>query len=308
MRRIYNIFILLPALLVMAGCGPSEDEIRRLSAREQARQRTLDSLAFKVGVLPTLDCLPVYVAKEEGLFDSLKVDVRLRLFDARIDCDIAMAGGKLQGAVTDLVSGQRMVRRGVALKYAVSTDAYWILVSNRLARIRHIRQLKDKMLAMTRYSATDLLCDYAADSVKIPSDAMFRIQINDPGVRLGMLLNNEMDAMFLPEPHATAARIHKHVQLMDSRDKDLWLGVVALRSAELGDRRRREQAEAFVRGYGMACDMINKNGVRHYAEIIRKYCKVDSRTVAALPDIKYRNVSEPRAKDMEAAERWLRNK
>ena len=36
-----------------------------------------DSLAFKVGVLPTLDCLPMYVAKEQCLFDTAKADIRL---------------------------------------------------------------------------------------------------------------------------------------------------------------------------------------------------------------------------------------
>ena len=61
--------ILLPLLLAVfvIGCGPSKDEAKRLSARERARLRTLDSLAFKVGVQPSLDCLPVFVAKEEHL-------------------------------------------------------------------------------------------------------------------------------------------------------------------------------------------------------------------------------------------------
>lgn len=306
--KINNIMTFLLALLVLAGCGQSDEEKKRLSIEEKMRQNRLDSLAFKVGVLPSLDCLPVYVAKEEGLFDSLDVDIRLRHFDARMDCDAAMASGKLQGAFSDIVSCQRLVKQGVALKYATSTNAYWILVSNRLARIKHIRQLKDKMMAMTRYSATDLLGDYAVDSVKIPSDEVFRIQINDPGVRLGMLLNNEMDAMFLSEPHATTARINKHVQLMDSRDKDLWLGVVALRRADLADKRRSNQAEAFIKGYDKACDMINRNGVKHYSDVICKYCNVDAKTVAALPDIKYKHAAEPRIKDLETAERWLKNK
>lgn len=303
-------YILFPvlALMLLAGCGKSADEIKRLSEQERIRLRTLDSLAFKVGVLPSLDCLPVYVAKEEKLFDSLGVDVRLRLFDARMDSDDALSKGRLQACVTDLVSGQRMVERGTPLKYVASTGAYWILVSNRLARIRHIRQLKDKMVAMTRYSATDMLADYAVDSVKLASEYVFRIQINDPNVRLGMLLNNEMDAMFLSEPQATAARMHKHVQLMDSREKDLNLGVVAVRAAELKDKHRREQAEAFIKGYDTACDMINRNGVKHYAALIHKYCKVDEKTIAALPEIKYKHASEPRLKDLEAAERWVKNR
>lgn len=308
MMKINSIFLtLLTAVLVMA-CGPSGDEAERLSAKERARQKTLDSLAFKVGVQPTLDCLPVYVAHEEHLFDSLGADVRLRHYGAAIDCDAALRAGQLQAAVTDLVSCRRMAGQGVPLRYAAATNAYWQLVSNRQARIRHIRQLKDKMMAMTRYSATDMLGDYAVDSAGLVPDHVFRIQINDPGVRLGMLLNNEMDAMLLPEPHATAARMHKHPVLMDSRGKDLWLGVVAFYEPLPRDAHRRRQGEAFVKAYDRACDLINRNGVRHYAGIIRKYCKVDEKVVAALPEMKYRHAAQPRTRDLEAAGKWLKNK
>lgn len=308
MMKINSIFLtLLTAVLVMA-CGPSGDGAERLSAKERARRKTLDSLAFKVGVQPTLDCLPVYVAHEEHLFDSLGADVRLRHYGAAIDCDAALRAGQLQAAVTDLVSCRRMAGQGVPLRYAAATNAYWQLVSNRQARIRHIRQLKDKMMAMTRYSATDMLGDYAVDSAGLVPDHVFRIQINDPGVRLGMLLNNEMDAMLLPEPHATAARMHKHPVLMDSREKDLWLGVVAFYEPLPRDAHRRRQAEAFVKAYDRACDLINRNGVRHYAGIIRKYCKVDEKVVAALPEMKYRHAAQPRTRDLEAAGKWLKNK
>ena len=59
------------------------------------------------------------------------------------------------------------------------------------------------MLAMTRYSATDLLADYAVDSAKLKSEQVFKIQVNDVNIRLKMLLNNEIDAVLLTEPQAT---------------------------------------------------------------------------------------------------------
>ncbi len=39
--------------------------------QEKARQDSIDKASFKVGVMPTLDCLPVFVAQDEKLFDSL---------------------------------------------------------------------------------------------------------------------------------------------------------------------------------------------------------------------------------------------
>ena len=54
----------------------------------------------------------------------------------------------------------------MALDYIAQTNAYWQLTSNRIARIRRLNQLSDKMVAMARFSATALLADYAVDSVK----------------------------------------------------------------------------------------------------------------------------------------------
>ena len=55
------------------------------------RQRLLheDSLALKFAVLPTADCMPLFLAKEKRMFDTLGVDVRLRCFTSQMDCDTA---------------------------------------------------------------------------------------------------------------------------------------------------------------------------------------------------------------------------
>lgn len=59
-----------------------------------------------------------------------------------------------------------MKAKGTGLDYVGATNAYWQLISNRKARIRNIKQLNDKMIAMARFSATALLADYATDSLK----------------------------------------------------------------------------------------------------------------------------------------------
>ncbi|MDD2219578.1 MAG: hypothetical protein PHS63_05775, partial [Desulfoplanes sp.] len=58
-------------------------------------------------------------------------------------------------------------------------------------------------------------------------------QINDVNIRLKMLVNNEMDAIVIPEPQATTARLLKNSVLMDSRDKDFHSGVIAFREKAL---------------------------------------------------------------------------
>ena len=141
----------------LCSCGDSQQERQRLSKLERARLDSIDRAALKVGVMPTLDCLPVYVAYEDSLFRKQGVDVHLRYYTAQMDCDTALMNGRVEGSITDLIRGARMVRKGTPLTYPIATDTYWQLITNKKARIADLKQLSDKMIAMTRYSATDYL-------------------------------------------------------------------------------------------------------------------------------------------------------
>ena len=292
--------------LFLFSCGKSYEEQKRLSRAEMARLAKEDSLALKVGTLPTLDCLPLFVAYDHHFFEKFGEDVRIKPYQSQIDCDDAMLKGKIEGNVTDVVRAQRMRHRGTALRYVAATNAYWQLFGNRLSRIHEVKQLQDKMVGMARYSVTDMLTSMAVDSAKLKSEYVFRIQINDPVIRLRMLVNNELDAMFFTEPQATAARIQKHPVLMDSRKKDLRMGAIVFKEKAIADKRRQKQLTAFIKAYNEACDSINQRGMAFYGDIIKKYTKADDRTVKALPVLKFEHAKAPRQKDLDRADQWLK--
>ena len=292
--------------LFLFSCGKSYEEQKRLSRAEKVRLAKEDSLALKVGTLPTLDCLPLFVAYDHHFFEKFGEDVRIKPYQSQIDCDDAMLKGKIEGNVTDVVRAQRMRHRGTALRYVAATNAYWQLFGNRLSRIHEVKQLQDKMVGMARYSVTDMLTSMAVDSAKLKSEYVFRIQINDPVIRLRMLVNNELDAMFFTEPQATAARIQKHPILMDSRKKDLCMGAIVFKEKAIADKRRQKQLTAFIKAYNEACDSINQRGMAFYGDIIKKYTKADDRTVKALPVLKFEHAKAPRQKDLDRADQWLK--
>ena len=277
-------------------------------SREQRRQMMReDSAALKVAVLPTMDCLPLYVAKERGFFKAQGVDVRLKRFTAQMDCDTAIERGRVEGVVSDLVRTERMQKNGTPLRYVAATNAYWQLVTRRNARIRELNQLDDKMVGMTRYSATDLLTDAAVDSAKLKTERVFRIQINDVNIRLRMLVGNELDAMLLPEPQAVQARLQKHRVIQDSRSLDLQLGVLAFSEKALENSKRQKQLEAFLKGYNQACDSLTHYGLKYYSDVAEKYYDVKGAALDSLSkSMTYVHAAAPRQQDVERAKQWLK--
>ena len=124
---------------------------------------------------------------------------------------------------------------------------------------------------MTRFSATDFLCDRMVDSVKLNKERVFRIQVNDVDLRLNMLLNNEIDAAWLPEPQASVAKRKGHNVLMQSGRGGEKLAVLAFTDRAMTDSRRKEQIDLFVKAYGIAQERINKGGRSYYRQLVKKY-------------------------------------
>lgn len=298
---------------LLAGCGQSYEETKRLRQEQQKRELREDSAALKVAVMPTLDCLPLFVAEDCQMFDTA-VDIRLKQYTAQMDCDTALLRGRVEVAVSDLVRAERMKGEKVKglkgervkLSFLTSTNAYWLLIGNRNQRITDLKHLDDHMLAMTRFSVTDMLGDLAVDSAKLKPERVFRIQVNDVNVRLDMLENNVMDALLLTEPQLTQALLQKHHVLFDTRKLDMQMGVIVEDSVKMSHPDRQRQREVLVKGYNMACDSLNHYGVRHYGDIIRKYYKLSEQALRQLPDtLKYEHVQAPREKDVTKAKQWL---
>ena len=296
---------IIVTICLVVGCSESYEETKRITRAQRLKAMREDSAALKVAVLPTLDCLPIYLAKEHQMFDTA-VDIRLKLFTAQMDIDTALANNRVEVGVSDLVRVERLKKQGDSLRYLTSTNAYWQLVTNRGARILDLKHLDDKMLAMTRYSVTDLLGDLAVDSAKLKTERVFRIQINDVNVRLKMLENNEMDALILTEPQAAAARLLKHKVLLDTRKLNMEMGVIVSQWNGMNEENRAKQLRAFMRGYNMACDSINQHGLESYAPLITKYCRVKPEAVAQIgKDLKFHHIALPREEDVERAKAWI---
>ena len=287
-----NYLLLLVALMVVS-CGKSDKE---LQAEREAYQK-----AYKIAVMPTMDCLPAYLLKDSLLYDTAKVDIRLCRFNAQMDCDTAMIGGSVQAAFTDLVRAERLKHRSkVLMHYLTDTNLNWQLIADKESKLKKLSDLSDKIVAMTRYSGTDLLTDMVVKKAK-PKYQVFRVQVNDVLVRLAMLQNHEIDAYWFAEPQITKALAGDNNALFNSQDAGVHLGVVAV----MDKVRRQEEEAAFASAYDKAVELINKNGVKYYSALIQKYMKVDEAVVRSLPDIKYTKIGPPRKVDLLMARNYL---
>lgn len=292
----------------LTACSNNKNENETDSLKKNAQQ-TVDSALLKIAVMPTLDCLPFYVAESEGLYRAHGVDVKLIRYNAQMDVDTAISRGSVSVCISDLVRCERMKSRGTAIEYLTSTDAYWQLVTTKKARVKRVSQLTDKLIGMSSFSATSMLSQLVLDSAKVSRDKAFLIQINDVCVRSVMMQTNQLDAMWATEPWATQARMSGCRVIDDSRNKKLRLGVVACQTKHNGKASkhlRQKQIEKAMKAYDEAIQIINRNGLHHYSTLITSYCKLKTNVVDSLPQrFTFSKSKAPDNTDIEKAKKWI---
>lgn len=304
-----SIFILFPfvSCLLLCACGQRASSAGEAKAdapawgMKWAGKGSSSHADMTVAVMPMWDCLPLAVAYDRGFFEKKGIKVNLKFYDSQMDCDNALRGGGVNAGVTDIVRADRLQRQGVALTYITATETQWKLIANKNARLKTTSQLGDKMVAMARYSATDLFTTLMLNEGK-PKNTVFRLQVNSLHTRLKMILCNAMDAAWLPEPQATQAIRAGHNILPVKAIEDLRMGTIVMKTDSTPTIDNSGKVNNFIMAYNQAVDSINHYGAEKYAETVSRLCNVDKTTLKALNKYRFTHARQPRQCDLEKAQ------
>lgn len=275
MRKIVLYTIAFMALFAVS-CG-SKDETA-------TKQVTDKKESVRIGVMPSFDCFPFFIAEEQGLFEKDGMSVKLDMFTAQMDVDTALIGGSVDLAITDKYRVEQLRNRGVELKEWQQSETKWMLVANKRSRLNKIDQFAGKMVGMTRFSATANLCEEVFKS--LGENTPYYIQINDIQVRANMLTNAELDAAWLPEPQATMA-VSKGCNIVRVENMPTGMGEFVYR---VKGRYDANKGKKLLKVYNNACDSINKNGLNAYSAEMKKYYDADEKTISKLASYKFKKL------------------
>ncbi len=270
MRKLIDIFIWL---MVVGLCGSCN--------RTNGTVNDEDSTAIRLGVLPTMECLPFYYADSIGLFDSLGMDVKLVTFDAAMDADTAFVNGDIDGIVTDLVKACIWQGHGDTAYVAMVGELRIWLITAPKARLLKAESLREKIIGITRHSAVDYFADKILESVKLQSIDLNKPQINNIRLRGLMVGQDQMDGAILPEPYASEAVARGAKRLNGTED----LKVANLMCVLFNDsihQARKSEIENIRNVYDQAVAALNADTLSNVLE----YIPMEHRT--AMPDTLFR--------------------
>ena len=286
-------YLLLLTAFIIMGCQVSEQDDSLIEKRKNKVEEVAYQRAFKVGVMPTMDCLPIFLLKDSALYNPDDIDIRLKEYTSQRDCDTAMINGRVQAAVTDLVQAEYLKEeKSAVLDYMTETNATWQLMATPTSGIKQVEDLGDKVIGLAFNSVTQYLTIQVISSHSI-KNRTYGSQINDIFIRMQMLRNKQLDAVWTSEPQTTQAKILGNKEIYNSTKQDFTPGAIVFVNAP-----KVEKRQAFEDAYNKAVDMINKHPIQYFAPLIRKYMRVDDKVISALPNMVYKRVTPPRRRDI----------
>lgn len=293
MKRI--LYIILPFVIAgLFSCNDSKDD----SVVEY------DSTALHVALVPTMDNLPLYYAKETGIYDSLGLNIELLTYSSAMDCDTAFTNGEADGVVSDIVKANIWRSRGDSVKVVMRTDLNLFLMSTHSSRIKSVNNIKEKIMAITRNSALDYMADKVMEHIKLPLLQLNKPQINDIALRCKMTDQNQYDGAFLPEPYAMEAENNGAHRLISSSELIGNLSAVIFHDSIVA--KRNDDIHKLVEGYDIAINRLNVLNERGDKDMIYT---IKTKFISEIPDTilsypVFKASSMPDAKIVSSTAEW----
>jgi NitT/TauT family transport system substrate-binding protein len=166
---------------------------------------------LKVGLLPILDVLPMYVAEQEGYFKEQQLQVELTLFSSALERDTAFVAGQIDGELNDPVSAALLNKDGEKAKIVRlamkgnSTMAMMVVLASPTSKIQSPRDLKGVPIGISRNSVIEYTTERLLQGAGLAAGEIEKTEVTKIPVRTEMLAKGQLQAATLPEPLASLA-------------------------------------------------------------------------------------------------------
>jgi len=247
-----NGFILMVLMLAMV-----------LMASGCAKEETPQSL--KIGVMSDIGAAPYIIAKENGYFEALGLDVDITVFKSATDRDTAMQTGNLDGAMADMLTIIFYNDAAFDAKITSQTYGNYVMVSTPTLDKTDVEALDKIEIGISTNTVIDFVTDQIAAHAGI-LEKVSTVAIPQMPVRLEMLAASELDAATLPEPLASAAVQNDGDAIMGTQDLGLQPGIFIMTVAAI--KEKNAAIEKLYVGYNQGVDYLNNTDQSAYIQVL----------------------------------------
>lgn len=263
-------------------------------------------VTLRIGVLPVIDTLPLYVGAENNIFSDKGVNVELVEFNSAMERDAAFTAGSIDGYFGDLVN-TLVIAKSTAVK--VVTVDYHTLEDHRMfailasphSGITDLSQLNGSAIATSRASISEF---FLGEMLRV-NNYTGEVKINEiPSIpiRYNSLLADQIGVAVLPEPFATRAIKDGALLLADDRGIDTAATVLALCDSVISEH--EGAVWSFLDGYNESVSLVNSDPMAFNRTLEDKiHFPADLEKAFDFPPMS--SISLPTGSDLARVQEWM---
>lgn len=258
-----------------------------------------------IGVMGSVDAVPLAVAEEKGIFETNGVKVKIEIFKAAKDRDAALEAGLLDGVICDEVAIAIYQNAGLDMKITSLTDGKFTLVAGKDTGITSVAEFAGKTVAISENTVIEYTLDKLSKEAGI-SGEIEKVVVPPMPSRMEMLAGGQVDGALLPSPFSDVAILSGAEEIARVDSEGQYISVIAFSAKALGEK--GVPIEQFFKAYDESAAYINTTPLSEYEETIMTFVGYpeDMRGNITLPVFKSSHL--PLASDVEQVFQWAKDK
>ena len=245
--------VIIPLLLalLLAACGGAKPE----------------PVTLRIGVLPILDALPMYVAQVEGHFAEQGVEVEFVPVASAAERDQLMQAGQIDGMINDLVSTMFYNKDKTQIivvsfaRTATPDFPQYMILASKDSGIETVDDLRGVPIGISEGSVIAYTTDRLLEAEGLTQDDIVTIAVPKIPDRLALLQSGELKAANLPDPLSSLAiQGGAKVIIDDTSHPEIGNSLISFRKSVVEEH--PEAIRAFMAAVEKAASEINADKTR----------------------------------------------
>lgn len=274
-----------------------------ISCTSKPQQKEQEPINVRIGIMPSIDHLPLAVAQALSINDSLGIKVEFVRFFSPMERDIALQTGQIDAAVTDYTSAMIQQAGGIELSVPLALEGQFHLIVRPELSGLSIEELVGKRFALS----SNTVIDYITDQV-MGTHSIERIEVQKLPIRLEMLAKGEIDAAILPQPFAQLAIAKGMKKIELSTEHTQHLDITGLAVTRSWANQYPEGIEAIKAAYNLAIQAISTLPGDQLETIIATELQLPPAQASQIVLPIYKPASAPSATTLEVVGGWLKQR
>ena len=244
-------WLYIAVLAALCACSQKPTEAQ---TSDGASRQSNDTIL--VAIDETLASLPLVYADDKRMWAEQGLPVKYQSYSSTKDCAEALRHNEVDLAVIEAEHYDYLLPHNPSLAILGHSYNYWGIISPSILRLKRVKDLENRIVGVSRNATSQAVCNEQISLSKTNTKQMAFPQIDSPQTAYNMIINNQIDAIVLPEPFLAKALAMGGRMLMENNKPVLKKAYIVFDS-QRKDQLTATAIEKIKKVYAAASDSVN---------------------------------------------------